>query len=187
MITYLYIILLIKQLQRVKCGEFYTVASSVDNELLFWGTRFKQPLDGSTGAARLLQQTTRRQNEAKRHSRQESSTSVSSVASLKDSGGCGSNGVGDNKGNVENEEEDARNNNSGKKVVPVSFLLPLRPLNTSPFFFVYVSFPFVLHLLFTCFIVFGYCSKYVCYLFPQRIQSEIVNFSITGRNILYNN
>lgn len=25
------------------CGEFYTVAATVDSELIFWGTRFKSP------------------------------------------------------------------------------------------------------------------------------------------------
>ncbi len=30
-------------LQRVQCGEFYCVAGATSNDLLFWGTRFKNP------------------------------------------------------------------------------------------------------------------------------------------------
>ena len=61
-------------LQRVSCGEYYTVAATLDNELLFWGTRFKYPF-GQRSPKRGSKST---------HSRQASTTSISSVTSAKD-------------------------------------------------------------------------------------------------------
>ncbi len=74
-------------LQRVQCGEYFTVAGTTDNDLLFWGTRFKTPpkLDDSFGNSKpwddlRVQSAT----STRSHSRQNSTASMASVTSVKD-------------------------------------------------------------------------------------------------------
>ncbi|CAH1787997.1 unnamed protein product [Owenia fusiformis] len=78
-----------KTVQRVQCGELYTVVSTTDNELYFWGTRYKTPLpSGSNGtleSQKSIESGVSEGNEKKGHSRQASITSVNSLNSTKES------------------------------------------------------------------------------------------------------
>ena len=75
--------------QRVQCGEHYTVAGTVDNDILYWGTRFKHPpkLDeswSSGGGSRVKRsescpEPSSSSPKRSSHSRQASATSLSSV------------------------------------------------------------------------------------------------------------
>nr|XP_022295350.1 serine/threonine-protein kinase Nek9-like isoform X1 [Crassostrea virginica] len=85
---------------RVQCGDHYTVCSTTSNELYYWGLRNKTPLQGypqdndsksSTTDSFVnnndlrLESVTPRSGVTKAHSRQASITSVTSVTSNKDS------------------------------------------------------------------------------------------------------
>ncbi|ELT94624.1 hypothetical protein CAPTEDRAFT_225863 [Capitella teleta] len=78
-------------LQRVRCGESYTVAGTVDNGLYFWGTRLHVPQNKTPSSPQLLNPLKRDRHEESSsglsscsHSRQPSTASISSITSLKE-------------------------------------------------------------------------------------------------------